>query len=104
MENRILVAKLLVAFTLIVVVVTLTSCTSQVNEGFHGDHAPGASSDKDYNPNNEFIAVRVTELEELVEEQQAVIVRITSFMVDLSNDYVLLERRVEALVDDNETP
>ncbi len=56
-----------------------------------------STSDVDRNPTNDFLTNRVLLLERQVAEQQAVITRITSFMVELSNDYVLLERRVEVL-------
>ena len=40
---------------------------------------------------------RVTVLEQRIEEQQEIIISITTHFSQLSNDYVLLERRVEAL-------
>ena len=90
-DSRILASKLLVVFTLILmfVVVFYAGDALLSSEGFHDDHAPGVSS--------ETLETRVAQLEQTVDEQQTVISRITGFMVDLSNDYVLLERRVEVL-------
>ena len=84
MEHRILAAKLLVVFTLITV---LASCSVFLT----------VNSSEAIDTSSETLETRVAQLEQTVGEQQAVINRITGFMVDLSNDYVLLERRVGVL-------
>jgi uncharacterized protein YceK len=45
------------------------------------------------------LETRIEQLEHQVASQQEVIVSITGHFVELSNDYTLLERRVEALED-----
>jgi len=48
-------------------------------------------------PTTHQLRVDVAQLEERVNVQQEVIERATHLFVELSNDYTLLERRVEAL-------